>query len=95
MFRLKDQGSEAANNQKLETLKRMINELKGRIPGLLSIEAGINVSTRDIAHDLVLVSEFGSDEDLQVYRVHPEHMKVVEFLKEIKQDSAEVDYYFN
>ena len=94
MFKLKDQGSQVAKDQKLETLKKMINELEGRIPGLVSIGAGINVSTRNVAYDLVLVSEFRNEEDLGVYRIHPLHMEVVNYLKDIKEESAEVDYYF-
>lgn len=95
MFKLKDFGSEDIKKQKLTELKKMIDELAFSIREVVSIEAGINISTRDIAYDLVLVSEFRTEEDLRTYAAHPEHRKVVDFLKDIKLSSAVVDYPIN
>ena len=78
----------------LAELKKMIDELSVSIPEIVSIEAGINFSTRDVAFDLVLVSDFKSESDLKAYSAHPEHQKLVEFLKNIKLASAVVDYYY-
>jgi len=94
MFKLKEFEHESIKIQKLTELKKMIDELGGRIQGILSIEAGINFSTRDVAYDLVLVSEFKTESDLKLYSAHPEHQKVVDFLKDIKLSSAVVDYTF-
>jgi hypothetical protein len=94
MFKLIDFGSEAIKKQKLAELKKMIDELSVSIPEIVSIEAGINFSTRDVAFDLVLVSDFKSESDLKAYSAHPEHQKLVEFLKNIKLASAVVDYYY-
>lgn len=58
MFKLKDLGTENIKNQKLKELKKMIDELGIKIPEIVSIEAGINFSTRDVAYDLVLNSVF-------------------------------------
>ena len=95
MFKLKDLGSEDLKMQKLTELKKMIDELGTRIMEIVTIEAGINISKRDVAYDLVLVSEFNTEEDLQIYSKHPSHQEVVEFLKSIKLSSAVVDYYTN
>ncbi len=92
MFKLKDFGSQEIKNQKLKELKKMIDELGSHIREIKSIEAGINFSSRDVAYDLVLVSEFHSEDDLKVYTAHPDHQKVVDFLKDIKLSSAVVDY---
>jgi hypothetical protein len=93
MFKLKDFESKEIKNQKLTQLKKMIDELGNQIGEIVSIQAGINFSSRDVAYDLVLLSTFKSRDDLQLYSAHPEHQKVVEFLKEIKLSSAVVDYY--
>jgi hypothetical protein len=94
MFKLKDFGSENIKKQKLEDLKKMIDELGFTIKEIVSIEAGINFSTRDVAYDLVLMSIFKTKEDLILYNAHPEHQKLVEFLKDIKLSSAVVDYSY-
>lgn len=92
MFKLKDFGSEDIKKQKLNELKIIIDELNGKIREIVSIEAGINISTRDKAYDLVLVSDFKNEEDLSLYNIHPEHQKLVGFLKNIRLSSAVVDY---
>jgi hypothetical protein len=94
MFKLKDFGSENIKKQKLDDLKKMIDELGLTIKEIVSIEAGINFSTRDVAYDLVLMSIFKTKEDLILYSAHPEHQKLVEFLKDIKLSSAVVDYFY-
>ncbi len=94
MFKLIDFGSQDLKKQKLTELKKMIDELRASITEIVSIEAGINFSTRDVAYDLVLVSDFKTESDLKAYSAHPEHQKLVEFLKPIKLSSAVVDYKY-
>jgi hypothetical protein len=94
MFKLKEFESQGIKKQKLTILKKMIDELGNQIKEIDFIEAGINNSSREMAYDLVLVSDFKNPEDLEPYRIHPEHKKVVEFLKEIKLSSAVVDYTY-
>lgn len=94
MFKLKDFGSESIKKQKLEELKKMIDELGNTIKEIVCIEAGINFSTRNVAYDLVLLSVFKTKEDLLLYSAHPEHQKLVEFLKDIKISSVVVDYSY-
>jgi len=92
MFKLKNFESEDIKNQKLAELKKVIDDLKNKISVLKHIEAGINISTREVAFDAVLVSEFENNEDLQTYLVHPEHVKLADFLKDIRDKVAVVDY---
>lgn len=78
----------------LPGLKSRIDSMKGRIPGLLEIEAGINFSTRDVASDLALVSDFNSVEDLDFYREHPVHQDLINYLKAFRYKVAVVDYEY-
>ncbi|MCF7847644.1 MAG: Dabb family protein [Kiritimatiellales bacterium] len=88
MWRFRDGVAEA---DKLE-MKRRLEALKGVVPGLVEIEIGMNVAAGDAAKDMVLCSEFQSLEDLKTYAVHPEHLKVVEFVKPLVCERAVVDY---
>jgi len=54
----------------------------------------VNYETDSKSFDLALISHFESLEDLDAYRVHPEHLKVVERIKETTVDRAAVDYFF-
>lgn len=93
-FRLKEGENPEEKDIRLNELKTMIEALHDKIDVIVSIETGINISGRDVAYDLALVSEFRSAKDLAIYNSHPEHQKVVDFLKNIKKDVAVVDYEF-
>jgi len=75
-------------------MKAAIDGLMGVVPELLSMEVGMNLSTKASAYDLVLTSTFDSMETLDIYRVHPEHQKVLELLHELMESTAVVDYQF-
>lgn len=93
MFRFRElEGKE----EKLKAMKALIEDLKPKIPEIVHIEAGLNFSTRETAYDIALVSDFRSVEDLEFYRVHPEHVKLVEFIKADGDDyeTAVVDYEY-
>lgn len=94
MFKIKDEKSEDLKKQNLMHLKKMIDELKKTVPQILRLETGINFSTREVAYDLVLISEFKNHADLETYLSHPEHQKMAEYLATIRQSVAMVDYNF-
>lgn len=88
MWKFKDEVAEA---DKLE-MKRQLESLKGVVPTLVDIEIGLNVADCPPAMDMVLSSEFQSVEDLKAYVAHPEHQKVVGFVKTLICERAVVDY---
>ena len=92
MIRLKEAGSPEEKLENERRLKASIEGLLGKIPKLLSMEVGKNMSTKSSAYDLVLTSTFDSMETLETYRVHPEHQKVLELLYEVMESTAVVDY---
>ena len=78
--------------EELRKLKSMIEDLGKTVPDVIKIEAGINFSERDAAYDIALVSEFRDRKALAAYQVHPEHQKLVEYLKGLDREVAVVDY---
>jgi len=88
MWKFKDGIDEA---DKLE-MKRQLEALKGVVPTLVDIEVGLDISNKKASMDMVLYSEFQTLEDLAAYASHPEHLKVVEFVKPLVCDRAVVDY---
>ncbi|MBN1986615.1 MAG: Dabb family protein [Prolixibacteraceae bacterium] len=75
-------------------LKAALEGLKEKIEELKYIEVGVNYELDAKSYDLVLISHFESLEDLDRYRVHPEHLKVVERIGETTSARAAVDYEF-
>jgi hypothetical protein len=85
----------ASRDEKLaniEKLKASFLDLRGRIPGLLHLEIGIDTSCVDYACDVVLVSDFASQEALDAYATHPEHLRVRRELGDIRIARYQVDY---
>ena len=88
MWKFKDDVAEA---DKLE-MKRQLEALKGVVPSLIDIEIGLDRVGAAASMDMVLTTEFQSMEDLAAYAGHPEHVKVVEFVKPLVCERAVVDY---
>ena len=76
----------------VDQLRRSFNSLKGLIPGLLSLEIGVDVSGVGYACDVVLHSEFESQEALDSYAHHPEHLRVKRELGQLRIARYQVDY---
>ncbi|MFO1298694.1 MAG: Dabb family protein [Rubrivivax sp.] len=56
-------------------VKAEFESLRGRVPGLLHLEVGVDESRIDYACDVVLYTEFASREALAAYAEHPEHLR--------------------
>ncbi|MEA1952959.1 MAG: Dabb family protein [Campylobacterota bacterium] len=72
--------------------KQMLENLMGAVPTLRSMDVGVNFSTESRAMDLSIITVFESREGLDAYAVHPEHLKVVDFIKTVVEYSKVVDY---
>lgn len=71
----------------------MLEDLREVIEEIRSIKVGINApGTPEGNWDLILESEFTTIRDLDTYANHPDHLKVVEFIKKIVEGRICVDY---
>lgn len=85
-----DTPAQKAHN--IETLRRSFDSLRGRIPGLLHLDIGVDTSRIDYACDVVLYSEFASQAALDAYAMHPEHLRVKRELGDLRVARHQVDY---
>ena len=76
--------------------EQMLKELRGlakRIPAVLELTCGTNLSSRNQGFTHGLFVRFRSREDLDVYINHPEHQRVVaERVRLITENIVVVDY---
>ena len=75
-----------------ERLRASFHSLRGRVPGLLHLEVGLDTSGADYACDVVLFSEFASQAALDAYASHPEHLRVKQELGDMRIARHQVDY---
>ncbi len=88
-----EQAEEPVMKERAIRLEEKLNSLKANIPSLIKMEVGLNISTRPSAYDIVLVSEFESEDGLNIYRVHPKHQEVLAYMKQVVADAKVVDYW--
>ena len=93
LFKLKDYPEEE-KIKVISELRGMIESLKEKIREVRYMEVGVNHELYAKSFDIALISHFDNQEDLEKYRVHPEHQKVVDKIKETTSDRAAVDYNF-
>ena len=82
----------AERSANLSLLQSSFESMRGRIPGMLHLEIGVDTSRLDYACDVVLYSEFESQAALDAYAVHPEHLRVKRELADMRTAKHQVDY---
>ena len=92
MWRLYDEVDGMSKRESAVIIKKALEELQGKIPGLLHIEAGIDFSDSDQSADIVLYSELESREALEDYQLHPLHQAVVPLVKKYACERTVVDF---
>ncbi len=75
-----------------QLIKSEFEALKGQIPGLLTLEVGVDHSHVDYACDVVLYTEFDSQESLDAYASHPAHLRVKQTLGSVRIARHQVDF---
>lgn len=91
-WKLKEYAEGASREQNAAKMKRELEALKTKIPQVLHIEVGSNLIPSDGAYDVALYSEFSSEQDLNIYQKHPEHLKAADFVAKIRESRVVVDY---
>lgn len=92
MWKFKDEADGATRESNLRTAKHLLDALPSVIPEIEMFEVGIDCSQTPSSFDLVLNSTFANRAALEAYQNHPEHRKVVEFLRRAQSAKVVVDY---
>ncbi len=87
LFRLKDKSEES-----LQKMKEVLLGLEGQIPCLKFIEVGTDILHSERSYDVGLYTKFDTLEDMEAYQTHPAHVKVLEYVKTVKESSVAIDY---
>lgn len=94
MFKLITFESRAEKQKILLEIKTRLEKLPTLISEIKNFEVGINFFDSATASDMVLISDFETNDALNQYRIHPEHVKFVDFFSTYKADGTVVDYEY-
>jgi hypothetical protein len=90
MYKLKPFAEGADKKANAIQMKKKLENLQSVIPGSFKIEVGINYNPG--GYDVVLYSEFNDHDALETYLLHPDHLRVKEFIHSVMSDRAVADY---
>jgi hypothetical protein len=75
-----------------QQVKNVLENLNGKISGLIKIEVGFNYSDAETAADIVLYSEFESKEVLASYMTHPLHVEAGKTVRPVTCNRRMIDF---
>lgn len=87
LFWLKDKDAETIR----QTVDKL-NAMKGKIPGMLTLDAGADIVGSPRSCDICLCETFETREALEAYRTHPVHLPVQAHMHAVMERSASADY---
>lgn len=94
MWRFAENAEGRTREQNMQYIRERLLALKPIIPELRRMEVGFDVSHTDMSYDMLLLTEFDSLEALHTYKVHPEHVKVSEYVARVKTARVVADVEF-
>lgn len=89
LYRLKN----ATEENKAELVRKFLS-MDGKISELRTIESGGDVLGSERSYDVVLICTFDSIKNMAIYRDHPVHLKVKEYVQSVVASSISVDYEY-
>lgn len=92
MWKLKDEAEGASKAENARKMKEMLEALPAKVPGVVTLEVGIDVVNAETSSDVCLYSVFNNLEEMDAYQIHPEHQKCVAFIKNVVTERRAVDY---
>jgi quinol monooxygenase YgiN len=92
LWRLKESANGHGKAENAAEIKRRLEELNGKIPGMIKLEVGFDFSRTADSSDIVLYSQFESRAALDAYQVHPLHEAVKPIVMAACDERRLVDY---
>lgn len=92
VWTFKDFANGKNKQENLKEAKALLEGLASKIKEVKHLEVGINFNPNPQAWDQALYSEFATKQDLLAYANHPEHKKVMDYLANVRDQRAVVDY---
>ena len=91
MWRFCDELDGMNKEEIMDVIEKKFAHLKDVIPEIRSMSVERDVLRSARSFDMIYLTEFESLEALESYRVHPEHIKVAEFIAKVRVAQAVTD----
>jgi quinol monooxygenase YgiN len=88
---------QAVDAQQRETdaakIKAALESMRGKIPGMLAIQVGVNVSTTADASEVCMIVDYEDEAALAVYDKHPAHEAVKPIVGPLRSERRVAEFY--
>lgn len=91
MWKFKDRAEGKSKRENMEFVREQLYALLPVISQIKRMEIGFDMTGAETAMDLMLLTEFDTAEDLKIYAVHPEHVKVATYVRSVVETRAVLD----
>lgn len=93
MFELLDEANGKTKSENLALAARKAEELRTKIPSLLSYTVAINSPDADSTnYDIALICDFEDMKGLEEYQNHPDHKEFGKFIVSVRKSRACIDF---
>ena len=91
MWKFKESAEGNTKDENIRIVKDSLFALVGMIDEIKKMEIGCDVAHTAASMDLALITEFESLDALHTYAVHPEHVKVADFVRKVTETRVVLD----
>ena len=91
MWKFVEEYEGMSKDEIMERIEEQFDHLKNVIPEIKSMSVERDVLRSERSFDMIYITEFDSLETLEIYRVHPEHVKVAKFIGAVRAAQAVTD----
>jgi hypothetical protein len=96
MWTINDGETPRIKLERMAEVKSRLLSLQGIIPEIVSMEVHFNAALAPLEnYDVILLTEFKTWADLEVYKNHPDHLEVGDYIRNVKKNRVAIDYEFD
>ena len=87
LFRIKDE-----YRDEIPQLVKNFEGMRGRIEGMMELQAGADMLHSERSYDLALITVFDNRASFDAYQTHPVHLPVKKRMHEVRSASVACDF---
>lgn len=91
MWKIKEYALDMNKHEIMSRIKELLLPLKDKISVVRDIEVGESKTQGDMHYDMALIVTVNDLSDLPKYTNHPEHLKVLEFISQVREERVTAD----
>ena len=92
LWKFLDHAEGHTKEENMDIVRDKLTALLPIIPSIRSFEIGKDVLHSEMSYDMALIMTFDSLEDLEAYKIHPEHQKVSAYVKKVRSGRVSTDF---